>query len=253
MAGSDKAKAAEESKAPKVRGRGACKFVSAFSGSGLLAWTNDDPESKPSKEAHNPRRGGDDDKGRGRQGDAEEADGRSRKSPKRRRRSEEASPGRGGKRRRRSESPRRRRSESPRRRRSESPRGRRSESPRREKTPERKPPPKPKPRTQWVRVINVPTVVQSKHLQHLFKNSLGGVMSCEVDDGIASACFETPELAERAVAKYNGGEINGCTISVQLDFAPKKSGKEGGDPSAAPAHPRAREAAGQSPKNGRRQ
>merc|ERR550532_3932338 len=42
---------AKTSGPPKVRGRGACKFACAFGGSGLLAWTSDDPNSEPSKEA----------------------------------------------------------------------------------------------------------------------------------------------------------------------------------------------------------
>jgi len=76
-------------------------------------------------------------------------------------------------------------------------------------------------------------------------------MSCAVDDGIASVCFETPELAERAVVKYNNGEINGCTINVQLDFAPKKPAKEAAPRKSPRPHSRGREADGKSPENGK--
>lgn len=229
MTGAEEPKKGDEK--PKVRGRGACKFKSAFSGSGLLAWTNDDPESAPSKEALNPfRQGKDDAAGRGRPENSNEADGRGGRLSRRRPRSEEADRGHGSKRRARSESRRRRR------------------------TPEKKEPPKP--RTQWVRVTNVPTVVQNKHLLHLFKNSLGGVVSCTVEDGTASVCFETPELAERAVVKYNNGEINGCTISVELDFMSKKSTQDPNRESALQKSPprapsRGREAASESPENGK--
>lgn len=213
-----------------------------------MSWTSDDPDSKPSKEAIDPVRSdevprrlplppppppppgrGLRERGRLHDGSAGlEADRRGGTGPRRRRRLEEASPGPEAKSRRRA---------------SESRRCRRSAE-------KRKSEPR---RTKWVRVVNVPTVVQSQHLQHLFKTSLGKVVSCSVDDGIASVCFESWECAEKAVEKYDSGEINGCTISVQLDFTPRKSAKE--PPPVGRRSPQRRSrarAAGQSPRNGRR-
>jgi len=225
----------------QVRGRGSCKFASAFGGSSLLSWTSDDPNSKPSKEALNPSRGdepiarrlpppppppapGRGPRRRRRDGSAQEG---GLKGPRRRRLSEEeASRGRERKARRDgSDSQRRRRSGD-----------RRKSEPR---------------RTKWVRVVNVPTVVQSQHLQHLFKTSLGRVVSCSVDDGIASVCFDNSEHAEKAVEKYDGGEINGCTISVQLDFTPRVSTKTSASRRSPERRSRGRRAS-QSPMNGRR-
>mmetsp|Transcript_87675 Transcript_87675/g.283863 ORF Transcript_87675/g.283863 Transcript_87675/m.283863 type:complete len:230 (+) Transcript_87675:73-762(+) len=210
--------------AVQVRGRGSCKFSSAFGGSGLLSWTTDDPESKPSKEAFDPSRGCEP----GPQGLPEPLPPPPPRPPSERppsrawdgSRAPDCSRGRRGtsaRRRRRSEEAPRLQAQRSRRRNSRSRRRRSSRSAAR------------RPRqaaTNWVRVVNVPSVVQSQHLQHLFKTSLGKVSSCSVDDGIALVCFERAEHAAKAVEKYDGGEINGCTISVKLEFSAKRGEQE---------------------------
>mmetsp|Transcript_76119 Transcript_76119/g.150510 ORF Transcript_76119/g.150510 Transcript_76119/m.150510 type:complete len:223 (-) Transcript_76119:45-713(-) len=189
----------------KVRGRGSSKFASAFGGSGLLAWTSDDPKSEPSKEAglapqhtsaaKSPspgRRHGGSHHTQSRHVGTHRAGSRQRLGPDSAR-AGGRSPGRAGRRSRRSL----------------------GEA---GGLAEEEADDKPMPATRWVRVVNVPSVLQSQHLQHLFKTSLGKVESCSLDNGIAIVCFDDPQNAVKAVEKYDTGEINGCTISVQLHF-----------------------------------
>mmetsp|Transcript_5396 Transcript_5396/g.7105 ORF Transcript_5396/g.7105 Transcript_5396/m.7105 type:complete len:208 (+) Transcript_5396:28-651(+) len=170
---------------PKVRGRGSAKFGSAFGGSGLLAWTGEDPKSAPSELALNPRRSS-------RSRSPREKAERAKKAklldgPLERSQGNKRGQWKGGN----------------------------GERPRRE------------PRSKWIKVTNIPKVAKSQHIRHLFSRSSHKVLECIVDDGVAFMSFERFEHAAAAVKQYDGGDINGTKIAVQLEFKPPGQAGEG--------------------------
>merc|ERR1711865_377489 len=66
---------------------------------------------------------------------------------------------------------------------------------------------------------------EGKHFHLLFSStstssSSGKVLSCMVKGASAFVHFERAQSAVQAVKQFNGGEMNGQLIDVQLEFSP---------------------------------
>jgi len=88
-----------------------------------------------------------------------------------------------------------------------------------------------KPATSWIRVDNIPPQAEGKHFQLLFSStstssSSAKVISCMVKGDSAFVHFERAQSAVQAVKQFNGGEMNGQLIAVQLEFSPPERSPE---------------------------
>lgn len=74
--------------------------------------------------------------------------------------------------------------------------------------------------TPWIRLDNIPSVAESKHLTHLFTTETSKVLSCVVKASSAYVHFEKAASAVEAVKLFDGGELNGRLLAVKLEFSP---------------------------------
>jgi len=73
-------------------------------------------------------------------------------------------------------------------------------------------------------VTNVPYTLAAHEIHEGFLREIGGVSRAEIllnsmghHTGRVAVAFQTPELAEDAVKRFDGGELNGNTIRVFLE------------------------------------
>mmetsp|Transcript_7450 Transcript_7450/g.16463 ORF Transcript_7450/g.16463 Transcript_7450/m.16463 type:complete len:225 (-) Transcript_7450:118-792(-) len=78
------------------------------------------------------------------------------------------------------------------------------------------------PRSKWVKVTGIPKVAKAQHVRHLFSSSKSKVLECIMDGPIAYLSFERFEDAAAAIKQYDGGDINGDKLSMELEFNPPK-------------------------------
>mmetsp|Transcript_48777 Transcript_48777/g.80882 ORF Transcript_48777/g.80882 Transcript_48777/m.80882 type:complete len:223 (+) Transcript_48777:89-757(+) len=193
--------------ASDVRGRGASKFKASREGSGLLCWTNNDPESEPSKdvnavhdgrESSVPHDKDEPERSRGqgtnRKSGTDHPADKHLKAKRRDVHSREVERN-GGDSRKNGDSHSHPRSD------------------RREKGDEL---------SRWIKMDNIPSIARPEHIKSLLTSKDSKVLQCFIDHGIAHVCFERPEQAVQALKQYDGGDLNGNRLSVQLQSVPPK-------------------------------
>jgi len=82
------------------------------------------------------------------------------------------------------------------------------------------------PMTSWVRVDNIPPVAEEKHFHHLFSSNSNKVLTCLVKAGSAFVHFDKAESAVQTAKQFDGGELGGRVIAVQLEFSPPQRSPE---------------------------